>query len=186
MATSTTSKTNLVAHFQDDQINSDKVYIACVRKGRSGDYEVVGKWGKRNGHLNEQVKKCCGTVDTALAEAATLFRTKTRKGYIDIADPDYDGPVTFESVKQWLEPELGSNARVTPLGDDLRRTPKRPKKDDREFEVVCVDVTGIKRLFDEGERYMAKHDPDDDSMLLVFDPYGKWQRCLAARFQEAK
>lgn len=186
-ATMRTSKNNFVAHYDDPAINKDAIYIACVRKAGSL-YEVVGKWGRRGGHVSQQVKETLASETSALMAAQSLFSTKTRKGYVDITSPGYKGPVSFENVKQHLEPDLDGNG-MERLGEDLRRGSARPKKKDSEteFEVVCLDNTGLK-WFDEGEQYIAKHDPADDSMLMVFDllPEGKWHRCLATRFEEVQ
>jgi predicted DNA-binding WGR domain protein len=180
MATTTEVSNNLIAHFHDENINSDKVYIACVKRNSSGSWDVIGRWGRRGGGMQEDIKTTCSTRETALEKAQKLFYSKTKKGYINIESPSYQGPVTRDSVRPHLVPEQIDNEAGAKMAVEKK---KRLDRLASEFEVVCLNPTGIEKQFDKGERYMAKTDEKDESMLQVFDIYGKWQRVLAARFE---
>ena len=59
MKTDTDVKNNMIAHYCDPAENSDKIYITCVRKNKNGEWEFVGKWGKRGSKLKEMIYETC-------------------------------------------------------------------------------------------------------------------------------
>lgn len=80
-------KRNRVAHYQAG--SSDKIYIASIRQSTSGKFDVLGKWGPRNGNIQLQVKGTYSSEQQAIAAMETLFREKTAKGYRNIEDRGY-------------------------------------------------------------------------------------------------
>lgn len=176
MATTETIKSNLVAHYSDPSGNKDKVYIAQTRfNDETGMWDVIGVWGKRGRYMNNKTHASCKTKADALAQMLKLFRTKLAKGYVDIESPHYSGPVTLESVRRELVSDDQPNTRSLPKKTNVAETQE-------EFVVRCVNNKYIQEMFDKGMTYIAKNHSDKD-ILCVMDVYGKWQECLASRFE---
>jgi len=54
-----------------------------------------------------------------------------------------------------------------------------------DFEVECVDATGIEEIFDEGMTYIAEPHTDS-SMLYVYDRNGQKRECFRERFKRVQ
>jgi len=198
MSGKTKEKTNFVGHC--DTGKHDKIYMACIRRCKGG-WVVVGKWGRRGYALKEQEKearKGAGVMiyknrDAAMYAAQELFAKKQRSsGYRNIDDADYSGPVTYGSVKDYLEgddPRAGSGKMdTTPT---LRRPYKkkpvrgRPRKtvvEPEELVLRCTDNKGYEDLFDVGVTYLAVR-TDDPDMFRVTDKMGEDREVFADRFE---
>jgi len=174
----TVAANNLIAHYYDPTVNHDKVYIACIRKNKDGEWEAVGKWGRRGGRLNEQIKSTHADPTSAREVAGKLFRAKVAKGYVGIFSGSYNGPVTVESVKRYLEDD-------TWIEKEKPAAKKKKQKPVEEFVVRCDDNTGMKDKFDQGETYIAKTSSEED-MVEVLDAMGKWQTCRESRFERVE
>ena len=182
MKTDTDVKNNMIAHYCDPAENSDKIYITCVRKNKNGEWEFVGKWGKRGSKLKEMIYETCSNPEDARAAALKKFRKEISKGYVDIFSGSYNGPVTIDSVKNYLEDDTEEPPLVANKKPEKRL---KSKKSEEDFVVQCNDNTGIKDLFDQGANYIAK-DSEEDDMIQVLDVYGTWQTCRANRFVPVK
>jgi len=171
-------KRNLVAHNQEG--SSDKLYMFCIRRDRSGGYTVLGKWGRRGKkNLQQQTKLTTNNEAAAVAEQRRLFKSKLKRGYVDIESPDYTGPLSMASpeVKANLE---GSDVVVAPKPKPPKSKPKT--NDSGEVIVECVDNSGMEDKFDAGIEYVGEIH-DDDSLVWVYDKLGHRQECFAERFK---
>lgn len=186
MSVATKEKTNLVGH--NDTGKHDKVYIASVRKCTHG-WVVVGKWGRRGYALKEQEKeekkgqgvKIFSTFEGAKYAAQELFAKKQRSsGYVNIDDADYAGPVTYGSVKSYLE---GDDISTLRGGFKKKKPVRKVKKDEpKDFVVRCTDNKGYEDLFDVGVTYSAEKTSDPD-MYKVVDKMGEEREVFADRFE---
>ena len=182
------SATNMVAHYCDIAANRDKVYIACIREV-DGTWEVIGKWGSRGARLNEQRKSVWPGPALARQAAESLFKSKIRRGYVDITSPTYNGPVTIESVRKYLEKDTdveGNGPALAANGKPAKKPGRKKKIVIEEFVVRCDDNTGMKELFDQGETYIAKTNEEEEEMIDVRDIYGAWQTCRKTRFERVE
>jgi predicted DNA-binding WGR domain protein len=189
---------NLIAHYAGG--GSDKVYIACVRENSDGTFSVIGKWGRR-GNINQQtVKATVHSEMSAEVEQRRLFNEKITKGYEDIDDASYSGPVTRANLTSVLEPEVNNSGLapkvkktpvtqyVPPLGDDLRRTPTpaAPKTlqqiEEEEGVMVCVNNAGMEDKFDIGVEYVVELHKKDETLIYAYDKFGKKGEYFKDRF----
>ena len=176
-----TSTNNLVSH--NNEPGHDKVYIASVRKMHDGRFGVYGKWSARNRAMKEMNKGTFSTFAEAQRAAEELFAIKAGRGYVDIESSQYHGPVTFDSVSQWLEQPCGEDEPVSTTAAPVKQRNVRRKPVQRsEFEVKCVNTTGIESHFDVGVNYMARLAGDAD-LLEVMDVQGEWIEALRSRFE---
>jgi len=180
-----TFRNNMIAHYDHD--TSDNIYLACVRRNADGNWSVIGKYGRRGRKLKSQTKLSGVDEMTARSEQAKLFKSKLKKGYLDVESTAYSGPVnrTSKSVRPYLEPEgTGSSD-----GDSSTKTPQPPpppsappaEEPSTDLIVVCKDNAGIEDRFDVGIEYVAEK-ADDDDMLKVYDKFGNADEYFMDRF----
>ena len=181
---------NIVLHNQEG--NSDKIYIVCVRDKGSSAWEVVGKWGRRGKNVSEQSKGIFSTIGVARSEAITVAREKRAKGYVDIDSSEYDGPLKKSSpeVAKYLE---GDVTRPETLPE-----PKKSKKPKMELEdgipvmrgdqvcvAKCLNNEGMQEQFDIGVDYIITKTFGDEGigmMVAAIDSNGVERDCYRIRF----
>lgn len=181
---------NIVLHCQDG--NSDKVYIACVSDlNSSGMFDVTGKWGRRGKRFSEQSKGSFGTIGAARSAAMELVRTKRAKGYVNISDSEYDGPLTMSSpdLAKYLDgevtlPKPEPTPKSVKLKPELEGMPK--VKGDEVCVTECKDNDGMEERFDLGIAYIVTRiaKVDGKMMAMVIDNEGKEAACYRERFGE--
>ena len=203
-------KRNRVAHFQSG--SSDKIYIASIRPNTSGKFDVLGKWGPRNGNVQLQVKGTYSTESQAIAAMENLFREKTVKGYRNIEDQSYHGSVTIQSVVRHLEAEPGvvalpadddefadaikNSSRIQASNAEKEKAREEKAKLDllksragklpvRQERVKCINNLGMEERFELDGEYMAELHADKE-MLWVTDASGIRDEFFATRFRIVK
>jgi predicted DNA-binding WGR domain protein len=175
-------KRNLVGHFQSTASNSDKIYMACVRHNTDGTWTVIGKYGRRDRRFQQQVKLTTDSESKAMQEQRALFQAKEKKGYRDIDDPSYVGPVDrgTKCVRDNLEDET---VQVVP-----KKVPKVkpvPSPEPEPDELVCKDNAGMEDLFDTGITYVVEPHKEE-GLIWVYDRYGEKTACMRDRFMTEK
>lgn len=187
---------NMIAHYQGG--GSDKVYIASIRQQANGEYAVIGKFGRRGGNMQVQIKGTYSTLGGAQNAMQILFNEKLNKGYRNIENGGYKGPVTVGSVTGSLEAEPGVT-NTTPVDQDqvdIEEAAKNSTQVQQEltksrsakipaatFRVVCINNLGIEDRFDLDAEYEAKAAKKDE-MLMVTDMHGKKDEYFAERFSK--
>ena len=128
------SKMNLVGHCYRPSANNDKVYMCCIRQGRSGVaiWTVLAKWGRRGKKLSNQSKGTFSTEAAAIQVQLRLWAEQQKGGYLDIESSAYQthmithhqSPLTMKSpsIVDNLEPEDGTvkSSSFSPVADDLQ------------------------------------------------------------------
>lgn len=170
-----------VCHYEDG--GSDKVYIVSVRKGKKGEWQVIGQWGRRGKNLRSQVKGEYLSRTSAHRQQDVFFRERLKKGYVDIKDQAYFGLLSMSD--SWLQQFLWSDEKEDaqePLVVVDPHPDPHPPAPDLMFEVVCANNLGVEDVFDQGIEYMAeKH--NELGMLWVYDKFGKRREMFAERFK---
>jgi len=185
---------NVILHCQDG--NSDKIYIFAVKKFSGGQWEVLGKWGRRGKNVSQQNKGKYPSKQSALNFAQSLANQKEKKGYVNIDTGMYNGPLTRTSpeVAKFLEPEDNEIE-----AEDIMNAPEpevvKPKNDAGEipklkkgevYVAKCVDNTGIEEHFDVGIDYivleLSKGMDDEEQMVLTMTANGEQKSCYRKRF----
>ena len=180
---------NLVAHYYDPAANSDKVYIASVRR-EGKDWVVIGKWGRRGKRISSQVKLRTHHEFEAYQEQRNIFNVRIKEGYKDIDDPSYTGPVkrNVAGIRENLEPEQDSDpapfAPVQPPEPPAKAKAKVPVAEVG-FVAVCLDNKGIEEFYDMDVEYVFEIHADE-SMIWVYDKFGEKRECFCARFEIRK
>lgn len=169
---------NQIAHNTNG--SSDKVYIACMRKLPNNHWVVLGKWGRRLKNMNVTAKGEYDTEAEAIMAMGHLFQSRLNEGYVDINSPGYNGAVTAQSVKRFLEPDPGATVDqkkvpVVPAPDDVAlkleaekalrkmkmKEAEQARKEAKEAKVAdapakrrrCLDAMGMEDYLAEGEMY---------------------------------
>jgi predicted DNA-binding WGR domain protein len=189
-------KRNMIAHYQGG--GSDKVYIACIRQQANGEFAVIGKFGRRGGNMQVQIKGTYATLGGAQNAMQILFNEKLNKGYRNIENGGYNGPVTIGSVQSSLEAEPGVTV-TTPVDQDqvdINEAAKNSTQVQQELtknrstklpvaalRVVCINNLGIEDRFDLDAEYDAKTCKSAE-MLVVTDRNGKKDEYFAERFRK--
>ena len=173
---------NRVLHFQ--KASSDKLYIVRIElPDESGDeYIVNAYYGKRGATLKIAPQGVCGSLVEAQSVMREVARKKTSKRkdpYQDISDKSYTGPVTYDSVEEYL---------TIPKGGEIKKNSKKgivkPKKDyDTEFVVLCINNSGLEDHFDKDMEYIAKNSKEGDEFYEVEDRYGEMITSDNKRFE---
>jgi predicted DNA-binding WGR domain protein len=193
---------NKVGHYQGG--TSDKVYIASIvpttDKTGAPVYKVIGKYSRIYKNMTTTDKGQFRNINVAETERDKLFATKVKKGYVNIESPAYNGRLTEDT--QWLldnvEPDPLFNRDVF-TDDGLRKwdddepeviavnvpaSAINTSSDDEydDFEVICLNASGMEELFDFDVTYIAEYHDTDKELLYVYDRFGEKQECLAERF----
>lgn len=189
------TKRNLIAHYQKG--NSDKVYMACVRREGS-KWVVIGKWGRRSETLSSQVKLTADHEAEAVAAQQSLFYSKLNKGYVDIDSASYDGGVSRRDtdICVQLEKEDAPDVfKVWTLKSRKQKDEQKQKQEDEQKQKVeqkdddlvalCVDMTGLEDRFDQGIEYVFERHADK-AMLWVYDKFGEKREVFRERFKLVK
>lgn len=178
-------KQNLVAHCQMG--SSDKLYMACIRvEGGTGQFTVIGKWGRRGtANLQQQVKLQTGNEAAARAEQRRLFEAKLKKGYIDITSPAYSGPLTMHSPDVVRNLEGPGNTPVAPKPKKKVPSVAKPAPVAPQTEIIveCIDNAGLEEWFDMGIEYVGEVH-SDPALVWVYDKVGEKQECFKERFKK--
>ena len=180
-------RNNIVGHVHEGV--HDKVYIACVRL-RNGFWDMVGKYGKRNKGMKEQVKSTHKSIAAARHAMYSWYEQKARAScYVNIESPTYSGELTLHDT--WLSSYLEAEQDVRGFDLPVPKAPKdfKPKLNlpnpaDVGFAVECIDAFGFGDRFVEGCLYPAEPHVDSE-MLWVVDGNGKRDEYFAERFTKA-
>lgn len=173
---------NLVGHCAEG--TSDKVYIAqVIREGPR--WAVVGFGGRRNGMMSRYPKGTYGNLAVAISARDKLFASKVRsKNYVDVESPTYSGPVTLDSVRAHLAPDIEEKAEssIPSYIKKQAETAKVVRQHRRGAIVICKNSTGLSGINQEVE-YVIWNPPDGEGMMAVLDNYGQPVEVSKDRFQ---
>jgi len=183
---------NVIGHFSGTTKKgnpSDKVYILSVRELNDGKFAVIAKYGKRGGHLKEEVKSRHATLEQAKLSVASAFHGKEKNsGYVNIESTNYCGPMKRADVAEYLEKEDDPAPLDAPVPiavvDEVPEPPAPITKPevDEEFVVECRDNAGMEESFDLGVTYIAWINPNDSEFYMVCDKAGAERECFPNRF----
>lgn len=188
----TARKRNLVAHYYSASENSDKVYMACVRRDGT-KWLVIGKWGRRGKNISSQVKLTTQDENMAFAEQRNLFGGKLKEGYVSIDDPTYRNSLTLQSagIRENLEPEADdAELNKTHAAERAKKMDNKgpwgttPSPEDS-LVVVCLNNSGAEDKFDVGVEYVFEVHRDK-GMLWVYDKFGEKREYFRERFEVRK
>jgi len=198
-------KTNRVCHEKGG--SSDKVYITSIERIFSGEYRVVGKYGKCHGNIKTSDKGTYRTPQSADAAADEIHHKRCsdgQKNYTDIENSSYRHGLKMNTpwLKSHLSPSLDEEtvAKARVAAPKPKPAPKFKELDGTGtitvtggfdfkvhggFEVICTNNIGLETSFDRDIEYLAeKH--DDSEMLWVYDKLGKRVAVFAERFHSAE
>ena len=150
--------------------NSDKVYIVYIIKPNDYKYEVVATYGRRGKNLKTIVKSKHSRLNLAEDACNDLVYSKEKKGYMQITDVGYYGPVK-EQDYDYIEQSV--------------KTVVEPKLIDEEFEVKCIDNINIENEFDKGITYLAK-ESNNEHEIQVENKFGVYGIYLLSRFEKVE
>lgn len=200
-------KRNHIGHISNGV--SDKVYVVATVKNSDGTYDCVGRYGRRNGNMKEQIKAKGVTKFAAEAAADKLVKSKfhrAKDSYVDIDSPEYLGVLTRNDVwlSSYLEPErsevvsaLKAAKQILPdegvpwrdfypeVGIESgriiekRREARVPTVED---EVVCVNNAGLEDQFDFGVEYILVSGRLGEDFIVVLDKYNEKREVFSDRF----
>jgi len=180
---------NKICHYRGG--SSNKTYLVYVIKVTDGEYRVGGKWGRTGTALHQQIKHVTQTFQEAQDKALQLFRSKIKKGYQNIEDPDYDGPLTFARMSEYLEhdieaeqdsDETDNNEAVVDGAVLSGRKPVPVPQNGEDIVVMCLDNTGMEDNFSSGVTYVVENEIDEE-MFVVSDKRGREIECYRDRFR---
>jgi predicted DNA-binding WGR domain protein len=182
---------NLVAHYLGG--NSDKVYVVGIVPTLDGRYSVVARWGRRGGTMKQTPKGEFNDLIVAKQAAKKVFRKELDKGYEDINSPSYFKPLRMDDpwlLKNLFEPihgELEPNPSDLGLPASFFQKPKQapavswPNEKEKEWELICLDATGMTDGFDEGVEYLVMEHAES-ALVWVYDRNGTKVERFRARF----
>lgn len=180
-----------IGHCQEG--TSDKVYVVRVLPSLNGTmFGVRALAGRRNGTLRQYYKGSFPNERAAQLYAAKVFAEKTQKSkkpYVDIADPNYEGPLTL--TDSWLSAATGCDWMEYPASSSDNEAPTediQPSDDAntaQDWEVICMNASGMEDSFEEGVVYLAEAHPGE-GFLYVWDDLGNKRECLEERFVRAE
>jgi predicted DNA-binding WGR domain protein len=186
----------MVAHYYDQLANSDKVYMACVRRD-GNKWLVIGKWGRRGKNISAQVKLTTQDEFAAFTEQRSLFGAKLKEGYVSIDDPTYRNGLNLQSagIRENLEPEADDELNETFKAERAERA-KKPKPENKgiwnntpsledSLVAVCLNNSGAEEKFDVGVEYVFEAHKDK-SMIWVYDKFGAKGEYFRDRFEIKK
>lgn len=171
------------------QGKSDKVYIVVVRPHVEGfftNYEVVAYWGRRGSeNLQNQVKGSFANMTSAFEKMSQLAEEKIAKGYVNIKEALYNGPVKVDDYSELInvtKVTVGEDEGLEKIGEIEEEPIEEPTVEPvYEKEVKCIDNVGLENFFENGIKYKAELH-EDDEFIYVHDSDGRMHECLKVRF----
>ena len=194
------SKTNYIGHVKKG--GSDKVYVVAVVDNGDGTYDCVGRYGRNQGSMKEQVKAKGVSKFAAESAADKLVRSKMHRNkdpYMDIDSTEYRNGLTRDDgwLKKWLEPEEGTvptpkavtipKVNTDPIPPEAVKS--KPAKKSEQFEdqvYVCINNAGYEHLFDEGIEYISTKGSLSEDFVTVLDKFNKPHEMFTDRFATVK
>ena len=183
-------KINTIGHVKSG--SSDKVYVVAIVDHKDGTYSVVGRYGRNQGNIKEDIKASRVSKWSAEEAARKLVDSKfhrSRNPYIDIDSPEYRGSLTRSDywLKNWLEdentPKPAQPKKADPAPKPAPKTEQKPKVVEPEV-LICINNVGYEHLFDEGIEYLFKG--RNGEFVTVIDKYGEKQEVFSERFVTEK
>jgi predicted DNA-binding WGR domain protein len=184
------AKRNIILHCYKPNVNTDKVYLCCIRESlnESGEtiFTVLVKWARRNNKLQVQGKGTFGNETDAVNCQMNYVRQQLKDGYKDVESAEYKNmmaPVGFAvsssslGIVNNLETEDGA-APATAIGIEwtcdgcgMKYSPGVDKNGipfSSEFCPKCIDkIKAAKAKADKG---------NEDQVLICVDNAGMEDR----------
>lgn len=160
--------------------------VGTVYKGRLS-FHVLQKWGDRGSTWETQVFDTYNDFISANTGMSAGFHHKMEKGYVDVTDGEYDGPLEYvnREIDGWLDEMLDDlsvfddDAEIVDSNGTSMDNPKA--NNDTSFTVVCINSVGIAGEFSQNAEYSAKKHNESD-FYWVTDDTGEEIECLRERF----
>lgn len=188
------AKRNLVLHCYKPAVNTDKVYLCCIRETtdlNSGAIEwvVLTKWGRRGNKLSNLEKGRFDTENKAEKCQVSLYTDRLKEGYLDIEGIQYAkhiaqfgtiSALTLNSagIQENLEKEVG----VTSTGSVLKKVVWQCERCGKDYEpeldhhglptkrnAFCPNCIEIAK---EAGRKASKRIAGEDEVLVCVDNSG--------------
>jgi len=145
--------------------------------------------------MSEQSKGTYGSIFAARHEALEMVRSKQKKGYVNIEDVNYSGPLTMGSpdVVKYLEGgAVASPEPVEPPKPKAKPRKKRSRKEempelsgDQVCVAECVGNEGMEEYFDLGVDYIVERLEESsrgEKIIVMLDLTGSERLCYRDRF----
>jgi ribosomal protein L7/L12 len=174
---------------------ASKRYLNIENSDYRGELTMTDSWLMKN--LEDDLPELdpVPTVTTA-----PILRTMTDEELAEHIRPMIEEGKKIAAVKA-VRKELGCGLRegkkfVNDVEQDVmkdkrkaeakeRKVKREAENGARDWEVICVNSTGMEDSFDEGTTYVAEKHADPD-MLWVWDRNAKKRECFAERFEKVK